>query len=257
MSEGLPEDDNTDTEPGVTSAPPEGVEIPVETEFGSNTPMDPVEPKKPAEPAGVQSAVQAKPAGASNAIRIPGELLLVVVALALGAAFYFGKKEPGTPPQGQTQEKTQKTTGEEKRLKRSNFIRDVGLYSKEQALTAWDILPSRLDVAKKAVFVVSGHPSDELLLEALKNKKAETGLPIYILTGSDTPEKEIAAAKRAGFDVYRLKRTLERPYGIVLIDARIVLDIAREHWVWETTEPEVVAETKEWITELLNGAELK
>lgn len=262
MNEELPEDEpGEEIELGSASPPPEGVEVPVDTPYGSNRPMDPLPAKEPAKAQNPTEPPTAS-AGASsaNSVKIPIVFFLVILMGLLGAAFYAGKQ---TAPQGQASPDKQNTdpkgnpSGERPRKKRANFFQDSGIYARTGGESCWDLLPARLEMAKNQIFVVTGYPGNPHLLEALGSKKADTGLPIYILTGSDTPEREMMTAKAAGFQVYRLQAELERPYGVVIVDGKLIFDISREFWGWETTEPEVVKATGDWAASLLEGAELK
>ena len=199
----------------------------------------------------------AAPTPSTKGGKIPGEIFLIFLAMIVGAAFYAGKQT--TPNGGPTPEKTEEPAAPEKNKpgRRAGFTPDLGLYSREQTLSTWELLPSRLDLAKKHIFAITGNPGDPHLLEALQTKKGETGLPVYIITGKDTPDRELKDAKELGFSVYKIKTTLERPYGVIIIDSKLVVDISREHWLWETSEPEIVKETGKWAGELMKEAEIR
>lgn len=247
MEERLPEDELTDKEPRVASQPPEDVVIPVETAYGSNLPVEP--PKKTTAPEhGTESG--AKTSGGS--IRVPIWIFLPLLGGLLAGAFYAGSTKTTKIVEKPVQQEPQN-----EKKKRTNFLQDAGIYSRENAINCWDLLPSRLEAAKETIFVITGYPGDPHLLNELTAKKRATGLPIFLLTGNDTPEREIVTAKEAGFQVYKLKTTLERPYTVLLIDKKIVLDISRENWVWESSEPHVIKAVAKWAEDLASGAELK
>jgi hypothetical protein len=91
------------------------------------------------------------------------------------------------------------------------------------------------------------------LLSAIKNRSP---LPIFVVTGAETSNNRIQPALNAGFSVSKVTSTLEMPYSILLIDDRILMDISRENWIWETTDKEIISETAKWANDLLKNAKV-
>lgn len=260
MTEELPEDNPDDaldvpageeTEPGATSAPPEGVEIPIDTPYGSNRAIEPLPEAPPEAPHEDNHAPTDQPkTEPKGSIKISLPIFLLLALGLLVGTFIAGTKLAPKPNLTQTE-----TQAKEKRSTRCNFVQDIGLYSREAIANCWDMLNTRLELANNQIIVVTSDPSNRSLLEELKRKKDQSGLPIFIFTGKDTPAREMEIGRQAGMTVYRLKTTLERPYTIVLIDKKIVMDISRENWIWETTEPDVIKATAEWIAKLSENLE--
>lgn len=248
----LPEDTPDPTEdilvePSATQIP-EGVDIPVDTPYGTNEPV-----QAPATERKELKSGAGKEGSKGNTIRIPAIPFLVILLAMTGGTFILGNS---IAPKQQPPEQKPQHPQEQKPRKLTNFVPDQGLYQKGKAVDSKFMLDARLEMGKTQIFVITGNPGAPHLLAALTRKKAATGIPIFILTGTDTPKRETEAAKAAGFTVYRIQTTLERPYSIVIVDSKLVLDASRNQWCWETSEKEVVEGTRKWAAQLMEGAEI-
>lgn len=278
-------------EPSPTSAPPSDVEIPIESIYGDNVPIPAPEPIEPNEPeskstkSNLQGTNKARSNGSENdvkSIKI-GILPFMLLILALGAGlFILGNKfrvniKDGTPFIEQTELATKlpetnensssnrdgsgdgesNEEGQGKKQRRNlNFLRDLGLYKRENSYTANELAASRLKMTKKTVIWVTSEPNNEKILSLLAAIKNRSPIPIFIVTGAETPNSRVQAALNAGFSVSKVTSSLEIPYSILLIDDRILMDISREHWIWETTDKGIISETAKWANQLLKNAKI-
>jgi len=172
----------------------------------------------------------------------------------------FKTKLPETT-ENETSEESQNGDNEpsstDKKQKRTlNFLRDLGLYKRENSYTASELAGSRLRLAKKTIIWVTSEPNNEKMLSLLTAIKNKSPIPIFIVTGGETSQARIKPALDAGFSVSKLTSTLELPYSILVIDDKILMDISREHWIWETTEKDIISQTAQWANELLKNAKL-
>lgn len=284
-------------EPSPTSAPPEDVDIPVDTFYGDNLPISPPEPKDELKTEAHKSSVSSsKPNTSSSNSDQPTSspanksikigiipFLLMIITLGIGI-FVLGNKfkvniKDGKPfleeynfrnelPEttenetndvsngSSTGEGGTKVPGTQKQKRNLNFLRDLGLYKRENSYTADELASTRLQMAKNTVIWVTNEPNEEKILSLLSAIKNRSPMPIFIITGAETPNNRIQGALNAGFSVSRITSTLEIPYSILLIDDRILMDISREHWIWETTDKEIISQTAQWANELLKNAVL-
>lgn len=278
-------------EPSPTSAPPSDVEIPVESIYGDNLPIAPIEPPEPtATPEGIGSQTgstkedpnskgQRKITNSKgNSIKIGFIPFLILIASLGTGLFILGNKfrvnmAGGTPvieksdfytqlPETNESDKkdaddvAEVTTQSQKQKRNLNFLRDLGLYKRENSYTSNELASSRLKLAKKTIIWVTSEPNNPKMISLLSAIKNRSPLPIFIVTGSETPNTRIQDALDAGFSVSKVTSTLELPYSILIIDDRILMDISREHWIWETTDKQIIAETAKWANNLLKGAKI-
>jgi hypothetical protein len=271
-------------EPSPTSAPPSDVDIPVESIYGDNVPIAPPEPKKPQEeetrnlPPHSQSTKSYGSSSGGNTIKI-GIIPFMLVMLALGSGiFILGNKfrvniKDGTPiieqseftsklpetterDDRQEEENNENQDAPKKQRRTINFLRDMGLYKRENSYRADELASSRLKLAKKTIIWVTSEPNNEQMLSLLSAIKNRSPLPIFVVTGAETSNNRIQPALNAGFSVSKVTSTLEMPYSILLIDDRILMDISRENWIWETTDKEIISETAKWANDLLKNAKV-
>jgi hypothetical protein len=276
-------------EPSPTSAPPSDVEIPVETIYGDNVPIEtpPVEEKTESTKESnsgkrAQSSSQTNPSQSSNSIKIGFIPFLLLMLILGGGLFVLGNKfrvnlKDGKPSIESTEyaNKLPETTEDNKnsdeeevdsedpdnkskpKQKRTlNFLRDLGLYKRENSYTSSELAASRLQKADKTIIWVTSEPNNEKMISVLEAIKNKSPIPIFIVTGAETSGKRIQRALDAGFSVSRLTSTLEIPYSILLIDDEVLMDISREHWIWETSQKDVINQTARWASELLKNAKL-
>lgn len=271
MDSELPEDTPEDTpgeevEPGAATPPPEGVTIPVDTPYGANLPIEPAQPAKNTSGnlAGTETATGTATGNTGGSItgenrksiKVPLPAFLGVAAMVITGTFIAGNAL--LPRKGGMNQKSEQSSEVERKPgRKSNFVQDLGIYKRENSVDSNFMLNARLEMAKARVWVITGEPGNPKLLQALVRKKRESGIPIYILTGKDTPKRETDKAKEEGFPVYRLTGTIERPYTIIIVDAKLVLDISRDQWVWETSEPEIVKATTDWASKIMTDAKVE
>jgi hypothetical protein len=247
--------DDAPLEPSATQSTPEDIEVDVDTPYGPSTPVLPREPpEETEEDDGPESKPQPQtsPRRGKN-LRIPGELLLVILAVLAAGGTGAGillertKEKPA-------QNTGRQTTTPRKEGSRTNFGTDRGIYKRDLQADAAYMLNARIELAKSQIIVVTGEPGNRRILDALSLIKNQKGVTVIILTGKETSEAEIQLAKDYGFWVYQCAMALERPYTIVLIDKRMVLDISRENWLWETTEPKILNQVVSWAEEISKDA---
>jgi hypothetical protein len=261
-------------EPSPTSAPPSDVVIPVESIYGDNVPIAPPELKEKDQEvegdrphANIQSQVSQ---GGGTSIKI-GFIPFLILLMAIGAGlFVLGNKyrvdfKDGTPTIEQTLpsttentpiESTKIETDSPKQKRSLNFLRDLGLYKRENSVTAPELAGNRLRLAKKTIIWVTSEPNNEKMLDVLTAIKNQSPIPIFIVTGAETSAARTRRAVDSGFTVSKISSSLEIPYSILLIDDRILMDISREHWIWETTDKEIISQTARWANELLKTSKI-
>ena len=255
MADELPEDIPEEiTEPTATSKPPEGVQVGVDTPFGPNVAMPPARIGEktqdgPAQPSVADNEKQ------GGSIKIPIWIFFFLLIALLAGSFFAGTKLSKKVRSQATQ--TVEGNSTTKNYKKSDFIPDYGLFRKVNETDAWTLLESGLQLAHQKVFVITDSPGETRLLSVLNARKLEEDVPIFILTGKETDQTSINKAKEAGFQVWKIESTLERPYTIVLLDNKLVLDISRSHWLWGSKEPAVLQNVTKWATEILNNATLQ
>jgi hypothetical protein len=171
-------------------------------------------------------------------------------------------------PKGVTPEKTQimnvmNAAGEEQSKQdaggdkqRTGFIQDRGVYERVNAYSSEDILKKRLPLAKKSIVWITGEPQTPDVLAGLSAIKNERNIPIFIITGKDTEVERIKRAQQYGFPIHTVNKSLELPYSIILIDNKLVLDVSRVNWIWETTEKNIIRDTANWANELIESAKI-
>jgi hypothetical protein len=253
-----------ESEPSPTSAPPEGVDIPSETPFGDNVPMEPIEAVTEASEEASPEEEQPKevaPASPGKAIEI-GWLAVLMMAMLYGAgAYYVGTISPMRPSEGPPEEK-EATPGEgsetgakgtEGRGPRSAFTRDLGLFKRENSKDAGEIAEARISAASKHLVWVTSEPDNPKILGSLLQKRKKSSIPIYIIVGKETPRERTKKAVSNGIEVRVSSKELEIPYSVLVTDDRMVSDISREHWVWESKEPDIIKKTFAWAMELVDG----
>lgn len=248
-----------------TSDPPSDVEIPVDTIYGANLPIDGASEKEDRRTAAEKDDRKHSPPeeerhDQSNAIRIHGLVFVVLLGIIAAGAYFAAElltktnRAPQTEEPQQTQAQTQPTQKPEKT--KSGFIRDLGIYESNKSYNSFEMAEARAALATQKLVWITGEPSNTSILQVLVAEKQAKGIPIFIITGSDTREGEIDVAVATGLPTYRMRTELERPYSILIIDSKIIVDLSRNRWIWESSEPKIVQDTVSWATQLLDTAEL-
>jgi hypothetical protein len=271
-----------------TSSPPEDVDIPTESIYGSNEALDPIDSeevngdqvtktddvdRKPP----IQDVAESSAIGESKSIKIGWIPFLLFLILLTGGIFVAGvrlapkisKSIPNltttdktnlnnnTEPNQTNQENRQPTQNEStqtKPRKTINFVQDSGIYKRENKIDAEELARKRLAKAKNSVLWVTSEPNNRGLLSAISEAKESQGLPVVIVTGSETSKERIETAKKKGFVVNQSKDTLEVPYSFIIIDSKLLMDLSRKHWLWETTDKQILDETGVWLKEITKNA---
>jgi hypothetical protein len=248
-----------DSELRPTSSPPEDVEIPTESIYGDNTPMEPIEdePEPPKPAATGKPKVEAPESSGGKSIRI-GFLPFLFLLGILGAGLFIAGQKLGGNLQSNPIKENDGTTSktEEKQKKTINFIADKGIYKKDNDYDASKLAELRLGRAKKTILWVTGEPNNPKILSLLEEVKENEGLPIIIVTGSETEKERIKPARKAGFVVNQTQDALEIPYSFLIIDSKLLMDISRDNWVWETTDKTILNEASEWLEEITKTAKI-
>jgi hypothetical protein len=241
-----------------TSSPPEDVEIPTDSIYGSNEPLEPIEEENDA-PIKEIREVDSSPDSSqtkTKSIKI-GWLPFLLFLIMLGAGlFALGVKiAPQVNPK-LLEAAPKETTKTEKPRKTINFITDSGIYKTENTYDSEKLARLRLGKAKSSVLWITSEPNNEGLLSALVDAKEEKGLPIVIVTGGETSRERIQRAKNKGFVVNQIPESLETPYSYLIVDSKLLMDLSRKHWLWETTDKETLKDTSEWLENLTKNAKI-
>jgi len=265
-----------------TSAPPEDVDIPSDSIYGSSEPLDPIEGETSSTSEiedslgnsdGKKSTASRQDGGesasSSKSIKI-GWLPLLLFLILLGGGLFVlgtrlgpelignkdvdGKEASGqTGLAGNTSEAGSKT---EKPKKTLNFIKDTGIYKSDNTYDAEKLARLRLSKAKNSILWITSEPNNKALLSVLTDTKDEKGLPIVIVTGEETSRERIMQAKDKGFVVNQIQEELEVPYSFIIVDSKLLMDVSRKHWLWETTDKEILKETGDWLEDLTKNARI-
>jgi hypothetical protein len=243
-----------------SSTPPSDVEIPVDSIYGANTPI-PLETQQDSNTQNQQGtqqetqqeALAEKPA-ASNVIRIGLLPLLATVLLLIAVPtlllIFFGEKKRETDQNSNLSLKPHTENPNETKQK-TGFIADQGIYRRSNTLDARELAKNRIGLAKTRIIWVTSNPDSDTILPLLASKKNQIPLPIFILTGKETREEQINNSASYNIPVSQLNIEFETPYSFLIIDDKLLVDISRSHWLWETTEKKIVDETKKWIQNLI------
>lgn len=251
-----------------TTSPPEGVTIPEDEIFGGSEQLPPIDqpqksqtpqqnsPNLPEEETPLQEQspkTQQTPETQipQNSIKINGFILLAIIFFLCAGSFFAGQQLSPKP----TPQPHQQTQPQNKSQKRTNLILDRGLFLRKNSTTTLDLISARLKIAKQGIFHITDNPSDPLIGSELLKIQKQTGVPVRLLTGAETLKGDIQKARKLGLIVNQLRTTLERPYGILLIDSKLVIDTSRKNWTWETSEPDVIQSTRTWIEELIKDVQ--
>lgn len=222
-------------------------------------------------------------------IRINALAALIALAIIAASAFFVGKlinqqldqkaqmadnsKDPtstndnegkaqnpsattATKPSNTGSNSTSSTANAERPKTRSGFIRDLGTYDRSKSYTDLDMAEARCDLAKQKIIWFTSNPENPGILKILTKIKRERGVSVFIVCGSDTELKKLEIAQDTGLPVYRIKTQLDNPYSLLIIDSRIILDISRQRWIWESSEPKIVQETILWAEEFISTADI-
>jgi hypothetical protein len=247
--------DDDSPDPNPASKPPEDVLIPEESVYGSNEPLPPPETSTPK--SGFAPTSQPQPQNASIRIGlIPALLLLGLLLLASSGVGYFLSQAPIPEPNTQTENNTQnkKTkTSNQTPSQNSAFTPDRGIYKKNNTIDAKSLAKKRIDMAKKQIIWITDTPDSIHVLPALSAKKNKDPIQIFILTGQETSQHRISSANEYNIPLNQLNLELESPYSFLLIDQKLLIDISRSNWLWETKEPAILKETSEWLQEIIGN----
>jgi hypothetical protein len=248
-------------EPGPASKPPEDVEIPDDSVYGSNEPLAPIqeETKEPNHSKN-QSTKPQNNTNQRNSIKIGLIPILLLTLLLLGGSgavgYLLGQKTPTKQQretQTQTQNETERKDPKNQSKQASAFTPDRGIYRKANSNDSRSLAKRRIDIAQNRIIWITDSPDSQRILPLLAAKKNKDAIPIFILTGKETPQVRLANASEYNMPITQLNLELETPYSILLIDDRLVVDISRSNWLWESKEPKILEETKAWIQELIEN----
>jgi len=254
----MPED-TPEVEPTATSEPPGDIDIPVSTPFGDNLPIAPlptqesqvqeVPPAQTAEESPTQEQPQ-NPKNAGKSIKIPGELLLGIMAMLLAGAFAIGYiAKPSTKIQSPDPKTNNQTT-------KTGFTPDQGYYKRENVYNAEELISLRAKAAKKSIIWITSEPNNEAVLTALAATKNSKALPIFILCGKEVTQQRLKKAQDFGFSIHQLEEELESPYSFLFVDETLLIDASRSHWLWETKEPKILSNTSKWASDLIQNSKI-
>jgi len=249
---------------GVASEPPVDVVIPVDTFYGPNTAVEPPEatpvvdnPNPIPEAAATATISSAGKQTKGNWIEIPIGAFAFLGMVLLGGSFFMGTQMGTTKTVVSQQGGSSEQPPSDKPKNVVNMIPDRGLYVR-QSQNTWSTVQKRLPLAKQQILVITHNPNHPILLSYLREYKNNTGIPINIMTGSDTDLTQMReATAKSGLPVYQLKGELERPYTIILIDNKAVLDASRENWYWESTDSRIIENITKWAAQTIEGATLR
>lgn len=263
-------------EPSPTSTPPSDVEIPVESIYGDNRPIPPVastntninanttasevNSQKEDTPNQKRDTSTFTPTEGGKSLKIGFIPFILLMLLTVFGVFTLGNKfrvniKEGIPSITQTLPSTTES-GENKQKRMINFLKDRGVYKAENPIRGPQLAKSRIKLAEKTVIWVTSEPNNQEMLAILSNLKKTSPIPIFIVVGSDISAARIRPAMAAGLEVSRLDSSLEIPYSILIIDAKVVMDISRDHWVWETSDKDIIKETANWANQLIMNAKI-
>lgn len=270
---------NQESELTPTSSPPEDVDIPTESIYGDNEAIAPLEDDEPEEDktdSNVKKNKKEKDNKSNNSnetkssqlstekqgksIKIGFVTFLLFLILLSSGVFIAGSKLgskliPNIGERTGSETKNEETSNnEDKQKKTINFISDKGSYKKENDFDAPKLTSLRLKKAKSSILWVTSEPNNEAILGVLEEVKDIKGLPIIIVTGAETELERIKRAKRSGFVVNRTQDSLEVPYSFLIVDSKLLMDISRNNWIWETTDKSVLKSTAEWLDKLTKTA---
>jgi hypothetical protein len=275
-------------EPSPTSPPPEDVNIPVETVYGDNTPMEPIDVQKSKDgenPSNTNQNIGNNKSSntnvsESNISDSNGKVLdigwigaLIFLILFGTGTFYLGglykeKIKGGSsaaqPPLNLVGEDTTSNTNKtntntdsgETAKKTINFFQDKGIYKRGESVNSEELTAARVKQAKKSIVWITSEPNNEKILSILAAIKNKNSMPIYIITDSETKPIRIKRAEEFGFSVNQFESALEAPFSCLLIDGMLLMDISRNHWIWETTDKAVIKSTGKWANDLIKNSKI-
>jgi hypothetical protein len=238
-----------------TSEPPEGVEIPP-VDYGPLPVFDPPPETTPAiaSPTTEENKPKTIKIGLGTLLGLQVFLLTV---LGIGGFKLLGNiKKPGKPTIAEQKAAAAKKEEETKYIPKTGFIPDRGYYRRANTYTAPEVVATRVNSTKKSIIWITSEPNNENILASITKRKAETGMPVYILCGKETGQHKIRRAQETGLTVHQVKEELETPYSIFLLDNKLVIDGSREHFIWETVEKKVIQDISAWAEELIAGSEI-
>jgi hypothetical protein len=243
-----------------TSSPPDDVDIPTESIYGSNEALEPIEsegstPKEAHTTNTPESTVRSSEIGQKNKSIQIGWLPFLLFLLLLGGGLFILGSKIGTElypekPKGEPGANSQT----EKPRRTVNFIRDSGIYKKENEFDDQKLARLRLSKARSSILWITSEPNNQSILRVLQEAKDAKGLPIVIVTGADTSNERIKEARSKGFVVNKIKDSLELPYSFLIVDSKLIMDISRKHWLWETTDKDIVKDTGKWLQDITKDA---
>jgi hypothetical protein len=246
-------DNNGESEIGPASPPPEGVVIPIESPYGDNIPVEEPPPLNTSRTAtNNQEESNSEDSGEAKTIKINLGVVLLVLAVLITAGVFIGKQAGNKKIITQPDEKDKK--GGTPQL--TGFIQDHGYYKHSNTYSAEEVAAERLKKASKNVIWVTSEPNERSILTALQAMYSREAIPVYIITGKETTKSRISAAQEAGFQVHQVQEELETPYSIMIIDGKILMDLSRQHWIWETTEKNILRDTGKWANELIESSQI-
>ena len=245
------EDDSPDPSPA--SKPPEDVLIPEESIYGSNEPLPP--PEKSPPKGGLAPPNDPKPSSIKIGL-LPALLLLSLLIFGSSAIGYFLSQKISPLPltaEGTTNTEKESNSSTQKSSQNSAFTPDRGIYKKINTIDAKSLAKKRIDMAKKQIIWITDAPDSIHILPTLAAKKNKDPIQIFILTGQETSPHRISTANEYNIPLNQLNLELESPYSFLLIDQKLLVDISRSNWLWESKEPAILKEANAWLKELIGN----
>lgn len=117
---------------------------------------------------------------------------------------------------------------------------------------ARSIAVDRLKEAQTSIVWITNFPSDVSILRAIQGNTNISAKVIFI--GSDAQARDSTGAVSMGLTVLRAQQTLDDNESFLIIDNQYVIDIGRPNTVWETIDPHVAANAREWVETLMKAA---
>lgn len=246
-------------EPTIQAIPPLGVEIPNTSIYGSNEKLDnpPTDATNEAKinenKANEESSPNPKSQQQSLKVKF-GPFLIITATLLIGSFslgyFISFRTKTGNATENNPSTQNAKSPANKQR---TGFAPDKGIYKRANVINAAELSKTRIDGAKTKILWVTDSPDSIYTLPLLASKKNTDSIPIFILTGKETPLDRLNAAPQYNIPINRINTELEGPYSFLLIDNKLLVDISRTNWVWETTEPNILTEVQTWIKDLIES----
>lgn len=183
----------------------------------------------------------------------PPLIFSFILGISLGALIlFFGPVKTREIIINQTQPnqaKTQPTAPVNAKNVQAHFNKGFG---NQGGGLARRIAVDRIKGATTSIVWITNFPSDTNILRAIQENTNVSAKVIFI--GSDAQAKDSNGALSLGLTVLRVKQTLDDNESFLIIDNQYVIDIGRPNTIWETIDPYVAANAREWIEELLKNS---